>query len=367
MAARSSNIELLRIVSMALIVMHHFAIHGSWPEGGQLGNEIFLDCISWGGKLGVNCFVIITGFFMIHSNFRIRSFLKTLFQVLFYSVAILVFFLIKSPQLFSDIDLLRYFLPSISGLYWFATCYLALYLLIPILNRLYSQLGKLNKYYLIGVGFILLSVIPTVTTFAPLNSNLIWFIFLYFIGGAIRDYEGDKQKKIELVNPVSLVYKIGPLKVVLFLTIFIWMYAGMAVCVNSYYDGLMLPRYFMSQYSTPLFLASVGLFILFKSLHIGSSKAINSVASTAFGIYLIHDNPLVRNWLWEHFSYIYNDAVYLFALKFLLIVILVFCFCSLIDFLRKKIVEVPFFRILESVLKEKFNRADLALNWKESR
>ena len=35
MTVRSSNIELLRIVSMALIIMHHFAIHGPWPGGGS--------------------------------------------------------------------------------------------------------------------------------------------------------------------------------------------------------------------------------------------------------------------------------------------------------------------------------------------
>ena len=31
---RNSNIELLRIVSMVLIVMFHFSVHGAWPEGG---------------------------------------------------------------------------------------------------------------------------------------------------------------------------------------------------------------------------------------------------------------------------------------------------------------------------------------------
>ena len=224
----------------------------------------------------------------------------------------------------------------------------------------------MNKHYLIGVGFVLLNVIPTMTTFAPLNSNLLWFIFLYFVGGAIRDCKGSEQKRIRITNPVSLAYGIGPLKIVLIATAFIWIYAGLAIYFNYSHDGSMLPRYFMSQYSIPLFLASIGLFMLFKNLHICSSKAINSVASTAFGIYLIHNNPLVRNWLWEHFSYFYNDVVYLFALKFLLIVALVFCFCSLIDYLRQKAIEFPFFQLLERILKEKFDKVDSALSWKES-
>ena len=28
---RNSNIELLRIVSMVLIAMFHFSVHGTWP------------------------------------------------------------------------------------------------------------------------------------------------------------------------------------------------------------------------------------------------------------------------------------------------------------------------------------------------
>ena len=31
---RSSNVELLRIVAMLMIIIHHFSVHGPWPSGG---------------------------------------------------------------------------------------------------------------------------------------------------------------------------------------------------------------------------------------------------------------------------------------------------------------------------------------------
>ena len=40
---RDSNIELLRIVSMVLIIMHHFSVHGCFPFTSDLTfNKVFL-------------------------------------------------------------------------------------------------------------------------------------------------------------------------------------------------------------------------------------------------------------------------------------------------------------------------------------
>ena len=65
---RNSNIELLRIVSMVLIAMFHFSVHGAWPENGPLASDTAVEMLSFGGKVGVNCFVLITGYFMVHGT-----------------------------------------------------------------------------------------------------------------------------------------------------------------------------------------------------------------------------------------------------------------------------------------------------------
>lgn len=96
---RNANIELLRIVSMVLIVLFHFSVHGTWPEGGPLASDTAVEMLSFGGKLGVNCFVLITGYFMVHGHLKVQSLLRVMLQTWFYSFAILAISAIAQPDL----------------------------------------------------------------------------------------------------------------------------------------------------------------------------------------------------------------------------------------------------------------------------
>lgn len=67
---RNSNLEILRIVSMILIIVHHYVVHGQFEWSNTITtNKILLEVLSLGGKLGVNCFVLITGYFMVQSKY----------------------------------------------------------------------------------------------------------------------------------------------------------------------------------------------------------------------------------------------------------------------------------------------------------
>jgi len=37
----------------------------------------------WGGKAGVNCFILITGYFLVKSSFKSRSLVKLLIETFF--------------------------------------------------------------------------------------------------------------------------------------------------------------------------------------------------------------------------------------------------------------------------------------------
>ena len=65
---RNSSIELLRIVSMVLIALFHFSVHSAWPENGPLAPDTAVEMLSFGGKIGVNRFVLITGCFAATRN-----------------------------------------------------------------------------------------------------------------------------------------------------------------------------------------------------------------------------------------------------------------------------------------------------------
>lgn len=68
---RNSNLELFRIVVMLTIVAHHYVVNSGLTaiDGPILANplsveSIFLLIFGMWGKIGINCFVLITGYFM---------------------------------------------------------------------------------------------------------------------------------------------------------------------------------------------------------------------------------------------------------------------------------------------------------------
>lgn len=69
---RSSNIELLRICSMLLIVLHHYCVNSGFVEIIDLNditvNTLLVQFMAFGGKVGVNVFLLISGYFMINGT-----------------------------------------------------------------------------------------------------------------------------------------------------------------------------------------------------------------------------------------------------------------------------------------------------------
>lgn len=84
---RNSNLEILSIISMILILFHHFYYNNINLEYSNLKiNQFINQFLSSVSKIGVNCFVLITGYFMIESKFKIEKLLKLYGQILFYSI-----------------------------------------------------------------------------------------------------------------------------------------------------------------------------------------------------------------------------------------------------------------------------------------
>ena len=89
---RESNIELFRIISMLLIVAHHYVMNSGISElmlDNQLAFKLIFFYLSgaW-GKTAINCFVMITGYFMCTSRITLKKFIKLIFQIEFYNIII---------------------------------------------------------------------------------------------------------------------------------------------------------------------------------------------------------------------------------------------------------------------------------------
>lgn len=96
MNKRNSNIEILRIISMILIIMHHFSTHGMGDELTYSFNRYVIAITNLGGKLGATLFVLVSGYYMCKSKITGRKLAKLFGEVFFYSSSIfLIFFLMN--------------------------------------------------------------------------------------------------------------------------------------------------------------------------------------------------------------------------------------------------------------------------------
>ena len=90
----------------------------------------------------------------------------------------------------------------------------------------------------------------------------------------------------------------------------------------------------------PQVLSSVFLLQAFANWRIGSRKWINRISSATFGVYLIHDNGLIRPLLWKNLFHVadYQDSLAIIPYS-IAVVLTSFAGCALVDLLRQLTVE----------------------------
>jgi hypothetical protein len=72
------------------------------------------------------------------------------------------------------------------------------------------------------------------------------------------------------------------------------------------------------------------------------------MASATFGVYLIHDNDIIRKLLWLDWfrNAEYQDSLLLIPYS-IFVVAVVYIVCATIDLLRRYIIEIPCMKIVE--------------------
>ena len=289
---RSSNIELLRIVSMLLIVLHHYCVNSGFTEVIDMknitGNTLLIQFMAFGGKVGVNVFLLISGYFMIEGERKYEKIYKLIFQVLFYSLIISFLLYYWGGYYFSLKQILQ-IIPFVFTLpVDFIASYLLVYLLSPIINKCLKSLSRTEFTFLLLI--LLLYFVIADTFFLQHTWNYFgWAFTCYCVGAYIRMYNIDKIKL-----PWSLFALISLLTI--WLSILVVDYVG----VKYHFEGW---TYMLSDANKlPVFAMAVFLFLYFKNMHIGYNRLINIVAASSLGVLIIHANSdVMRQWLWKDF------------------------------------------------------------------
>ena len=343
---RNSSFELLRIISMVMIVFHHFAVNFAvrggweWDVPSLSISHLWYNFIIMGGKIGVDIFVLISGYFLVNrtgSLFDLKRVLKLWGQVFFYSFTIYVIFCFMGISDLGVKTLIKVFFPITFSYWWFASTYLVLFLIHPFLNKLIHSLDKRTYQSLLVLLIVCWCIIPTFTTSEYQGNDLSWFITLYAISGYARIYGFHPEFR-------SKHYFIlcGLFSVLTYLSSVVFTILGTKWSVFA-----SNARYFFGQEKLSVLLCAFTLFMAFSKLKMRYHKGINIIASATFGVYLIHENEFVKDFLWVR---VFQNAPYqdpfLLILYSIGVVIAVYTGCTLIDLLRQQIVEKAFMKIV---------------------
>lgn len=189
---RNSNLELYRIIVMLLIVAHHYVVNSGLltvMEQAPLSAEsLSLYWFGMWGKIGINCFVLITGYFMCTSSITVRKFLKLLIEVYLYKIVISAIFCMSGYEEYTWKEVIKVLLPVTSVAHNFVGCFLLFYLCIPFLNVLIRNLTKRQHLLLIALCLFIYTLLGSVPKMHVLMNYVSWFCILYFISSFIRIY-----------------------------------------------------------------------------------------------------------------------------------------------------------------------------------
>ncbi|UUX33631.1 acyltransferase family protein [Fundicoccus culcitae] len=343
---RNSNFELLRIISMFLIVVHHFSVHGNFDTRDVFSYEkIALDILYIGGKLGVNIFVMIGAYFLVGKSFKWRRPVGVLIDMLVYNWGLFVVILLFRPNILTAERIYQMLVPF-PNYYWFPTNYILLLMLTPVLNYFIRRVSELTLRYTLILLTVIWVFVPSLELTGIGYSDLSWFVYLYLLVAYIKLYPN------VILNSPTFAKRL------------FWLSMTLTVVSILYFNaiGIVLPdklaygTFFLGSNKILTVGNSLGLWLWFKNRKPFSNHLINITAQAMFGVYLIHEQPLMRHIIWYHVDNSRVQGFWAMIAYGLIASAVVFVGCTLIDMLKNAILN-PTLNKLSLWIEEKLNNS----------
>ena len=332
-----ANLEVLRCVAMMMVVVLHYL-----GKGGMLPDLTaplsVQDTAAWLLEafciVAVNVYMMISGYFLCESSFKLSRLLTLWLQLEVYSVGIGLLAVVTGMVPAAEVST-HYYLtllfPVTMGHYWFLTAYLFLYVLLPLVGRglrlLTKEQFRVALILMLFTFCVMKSVLPFRLEEDGKGYDCIWYLCVFCVAAYLRRFGIPfLQKK----SGALLLYLIG-----------VFGTFGEAMLLHLFYlrtGSLELILKIPYEYNHIFpFLASVGLFCLFLDSNIkGKIGAVAvKIAPYTLGVYLLHENLGVR-YAWQPWfgTNIISNVWQLLAWT-VLAVIVVFALGIFVDFVRK--------------------------------
>lgn len=298
---RKSNYEWLRILSMIMIITLHYAFKGEAvtnPAENMTASNLIMWFLTAMSICAVNVYVLISGYFLLYSEFRFKRVIDLIIQVLEYSVIVTIVVALTGQVTLSELsiyDWLGLLFPVGTEEYWFITAYILMYLISPLLSAGVKTVDEKTLRYIILtlLGFVCLekTILPMTLPTDGFGYEVGWFVILFLISAYFRIYGFSAFERkssyawityvcsVVLIWVLNIVFEVAALK------------TGMAT-FSHYADVLW-------DYNSLLVLTgSIGLFVAFSNLQLNESTKRAAFARNTgrltLGVYLLHEHPLVR-------------------------------------------------------------------------
>lgn len=358
--SRHNGIDLLRILLMLFIVIGHCFTHTNLRKLLPFLSDKWL--FTWAAQTitvcAVNCFILITAYFMADKNFKSGHIAKLWLKTWVYSVLITCIFWTFKLTPFSVKMTVGTLLPVLSNIWWFITCYILLYILSPFINVGLSNLKNRQFNLLMFLIVLIFYVLPLFAFFfPPFDSSegmgIIGFITLYITGFYFA------KRKFNLPVKKGIFYLILN-NIIIF---------GSKITLTAFTQkyNIHAGTGLFYHYNTVFQLVNaVLLFLIFKQINFKKlGGLIFYFSSGVFAVYLIHEHPLVRNLLWQTGlkEILLKSSLFGYILLVLTIPFIIFLACIFIDKLLDFILFKPVFKSsLWKYVAKKLEKADLYFN-----
>lgn len=298
---RKLNFELLRIVAMCMIIGLHYL-----DKGGICSP--FLESQGTKGLLpwffeacfmpAVNVYVLISGYFLVGKEIKLKRIFQLWGQILFYSIFLFLLAgglgLINLKEM-NIYEASYYIFPVLSEHYWFATDYILLYFLLFFCNPMLfgMEKKKMQKLLLLLVAILCISktVFPVALAIDKNGYDVLWFFCLYLTGAYYRRF-GFAVWNTKIKGLLLYGASVGLMFASAFVLKEIFLRTGHFKDIVTYaysYNHLLC------------YTAAIGLLVCFSSIKIPENKVgkiIGLFGGATFGVYLLHEHRAFR-YVWQ--------------------------------------------------------------------
>ena len=330
---------------MFFIVSWHVMVHGKIFAGlgdlSHLVESVLLGII----VVHVNSLVFVTGYFNgDKKSIHWRKVLKLVGVAWLYKAVIAFVFYKFHLAEFGKMTLMEELLPlDVNNNYWFVNVYLILYIFSPYLNRVTENMDEKGFFHFLLLQLFFLSILPFISShrfFSNDGSNIINFTLIYYLGSYFRKYPLKDNYHFRNLSMKSI-------RLILLILFFFFSFVNISFhalgeMMSSIhysvvqYCGNMILRNYLLYSSLFVIIQSCAYCLLFETFSI-RSKVINWIAGSTLGIYLIHDNHIMRVKLYELLIPKMDSFGYSVLFHFIVVSIIIFISCFIVESIRRVI------------------------------